>query len=1083
MFFSGGQVRLPRSPSSPGSQSTGFGPAPNNPRLVDPARGQALITGSFTFAGVKMSIGAGGDPWDRPSPNLPFAAHLHSFDWLGDLMAAGQAGAAEAVRLTLAWQAVFGRGNAFSWQTHLTERRVFNLACHGREMASTNAPGCEQISPVILGHARRLLTVSDRTARAAERLTAVALAGVSLNGPAGQTLLKKGLSRLEGALNTRTHLASRPPKARLELLMDLLTLEDGLSKCGQPHSEAVSRTIDQLAELKFTRVAGDEPTFSPHTVTWASSHTVEMGLALPEQATSARTTLKRRVGALRRLGQRFREDWLASSLRDSLLQGPKPTGFSSAAQNWRPVDPDRGRALMSGVFVFVGRTMTIGVQGNPWDRPSPDIRFAARLHSFDWLGDLMALGASGATEAARLMSAWRTIFGRWNAFAWRADLIERRVFHLACHARAMAAAAPAERQHIAASLARQARHLLTISDAAPRAAERLTAAALAGSTLAGAAGAQILARALPRLRAALAANERETPRTAQARLELLLDLLALEEGLIRSGRPADETVSQAIDQLADLRFTRQPGGVLAAVPEATDGASHGEAWKAGASRVRLTLVGDVATARRRAVASNDVVASSRKASRGFLAGASMVLRLLGLAGRLALTLYIARYLGLTAMASYGFVIGASAATIAISGLGLDYRVSRYSIHRKIGLVTQRIRDRAILRMLVAAPLIVSASWLLHFPLAPLLIVLVEPISYDMQQVSLYRHRPLEANAMLFARSAWIPVVLALGLTNPHWRSMTTVFWGWSASVVLSLVLFVTCALLNPKIRRGAVRKIDWDWLRRNAAESKLAYLSEIGFVAMVYADRYIIGWRLGAPAAGIFVFLWSCTNAIVPLVQAGAFDQLSPSLSLAWRERGRSAWTAAVTQGLQRTLALSIILCLAEFIAIFVFRTSSSLIHLRFELPLLTLMMLATVIRLSADWLHLALWSAERDRDWVRVNIFGLVISPIVALASIATFGLIGAGLEMVLSSSLALALRYQLMRDLLKKGASVRLTAAGAPSPAPATHTPIVVTAPAKPLAPTMDQAIAGLNPAIANALGAENSLALDLAPQSARA
>jgi uncharacterized heparinase superfamily protein len=110
---------------------------------------------------------------------------------------------------------------------------------------------------------------------------------------------------------------------------------------------------------------------------------------------------------------------------------------------------------------------------------------------------------------------------------------------------------------------------LALGDAPPGGAERLTAAALAGASLAGVAGERLLAKAMPRLEAALdrtvLPDGGHASRSPQAGLELLLDLLALDDGLSQRGRPPAERVSRAIDRLtAALRFFSLPDGALAA---------------------------------------------------------------------------------------------------------------------------------------------------------------------------------------------------------------------------------------------------------------------------------------------------------------------------------------------------------------------------------------------------------------------------------------------------------------------------------------------------------------------------------------
>jgi uncharacterized heparinase superfamily protein len=135
------------------------------------------------------------------------------------------------------------------------------------------------------------------------------------------------------------------------------------------------------------------------------------------------------------------DEWFAGPGHAAALARPKTSGVAGAPHDLRPVDPARGRAVMEGEFTFAGQLMSTGARGDPWNRASPSLLFAVRLHSFDWLGDLIAVGEPGVSEALRLTLDWRRVFGRWNGFSWREDVMSRRVFNLACHTRALVAGA------------------------------------------------------------------------------------------------------------------------------------------------------------------------------------------------------------------------------------------------------------------------------------------------------------------------------------------------------------------------------------------------------------------------------------------------------------------------------------------------------------------------------------------------------------------------------------------------------------------------------------------------------------------
>lgn len=272
------------------------------------------------------------------------------------------------------------------------------------------------------------------------------------------------------------------------------------------------------------------------------------------------------VAARRRVGR----EWAATPFHHWSLALPRPEGLAAAPRDLRPPDAETGRRILAGAFVFGGAGVTPGPRGDPFDRPSPDRRFAVTLHRMGWLHDLVSLGPEGADEGLRLILEWRRSFGRWSPFAWSAEVLERRVFNLACAARPLCArASDAEIGVIAGDLARQARALLALNEGPVRRAERACAAAVAGATLAGRGGAGLLDRALKALERALPATVApdggHASRSPQAALELLFDLTTLDDALVQRGVAAPDEVMRSIDRLAGaVRFFTLADGRLAA---------------------------------------------------------------------------------------------------------------------------------------------------------------------------------------------------------------------------------------------------------------------------------------------------------------------------------------------------------------------------------------------------------------------------------------------------------------------------------------------------------------------------------------
>ncbi|WP_425996432.1 heparinase II/III family protein [Caulobacter sp. DWR1-3-2b1] len=263
-------------------------------------------------------------------------------------------------------------------------------------------------------------------------------------------------------------------------------------------------------------------------------------------------------------------EWFGSPPHRLLLSLPKPRGLAAHPHDPRSVDPEHGRKILAGIMTLSGGALRVGEAGDPFDTPSPTRRFALALHRFDWLPDLVAAGSDGARRSLRLLDDWRRVFGRWNAFSWSGECLERRVFHLSCAARALAAeGSDAEVADLALDLARQARQLFKASDAPERVLERAVTATIAGCVLAEKPGDQLIDRGLKIVSAQIdrivLGDGGHATRSPEAGLELLFDLLTLDDALGQRGRPSPEAVSRAIDRLASAtRFFTLTDGQLAA---------------------------------------------------------------------------------------------------------------------------------------------------------------------------------------------------------------------------------------------------------------------------------------------------------------------------------------------------------------------------------------------------------------------------------------------------------------------------------------------------------------------------------------
>jgi len=236
-------------------------------------------------------------------------------------------------------------------------------------------------------------------------------------------------------------------------------------------------------------------------------------------------------------------------------------------RNLRPVDLERGRAILAGDFALSGGRLQIGPSGNPWAMASPNRQFAVALHEFGWLDHVMATGPDGRAKALQLVLGWHREFGRWNRFSWDRSILERRVYALACHLGGLGqVASDRELARLGRSLLRQAYYLF--AERGPRPVERAAITAMAACALKGRDSERLLKLGLARLARDLPVtvlgDGGHNSRSPEAAMALLLDLMSLDDGLTQQGRAAPAPMTMAISRLTQaMRFFTLPDGQLA----------------------------------------------------------------------------------------------------------------------------------------------------------------------------------------------------------------------------------------------------------------------------------------------------------------------------------------------------------------------------------------------------------------------------------------------------------------------------------------------------------------------------------------
>jgi O-antigen/teichoic acid export membrane protein len=285
---------------------------------------------------------------------------------------------------------------------------------------------------------------------------------------------------------------------------------------------------------------------------------------------------------------------------------------------------------------------------------------------------------------------------------------------------------------------------------------------------------------------------------------------------------------------------------------------------------------------------------------------SALLRLVSLASKLCLALYMGRYLSLADMGVYGLVFGAVMILTTVLGFRFDYVVSRDLVRTSPQTALAKMRDQTVfyagnyfvgillLAAVVRLGLVGAGGRILVY----ICILAITDNYVNLTYVNMNSmERPLRANALYFiAGGLWCFLVIGLGIARPAFRTVDTVLLGWIAGnlAFLAAAFWSWRALPWAKLRG---LPIDWKWLGGGMKTSSLIWLGTVGTATGSYIDRFFVAHYLDLELVGVATFYFSFVLAILTLIQKGVLSFVYPRLVALNREARyadfwRETWAA-----------------------------------------------------------------------------------------------------------------------------------------------------------------------------------------------
>lgn len=389
---------------------------------------------------------------------------------------------------------------------------------------------------------------------------------------------------------------------------------------------------------------------------------------------------------------------------------------------------------------------------------------------------------------------------------------------------------------------------------------------------------------------------------------------------------------------------------------------------------------------------------------------SIGLRGLSLVGKLALSLYMAKFFTLDELGRYGLAFGAVMLATALFGFRLDYPLSREVLglsplqSRRVGTTVLWI---FLISFVLAAP--VAAWFLLTFDTLPTglpflvlvyLVCCVEAYANFLYTTTIALKRAMLANALFFVRSGlWTVPAMTLGYFIPAMRTVNFVLGWWLAGVSVSVALnlwFVRDRLFG----WFAWRNLAWDTARSYVGRALLVWVGSIALTLGAYIDRFVLARYMTLADVGIATFYLSFSTSVLTLVQSATTSVTFPRLIEHYDRGDRDQYAKELrTTGLVAAALGGAVLVPLAAIMPFVARAVGKPALLASYVAFL-LVLLATWLRINAETIYYALFVHRQHREIWLGNLLFLATAFGLNMLLIPRLGLTGLGLAATVAAA-----------------------------------------------------------------------------------
>jgi O-antigen/teichoic acid export membrane protein len=400
---------------------------------------------------------------------------------------------------------------------------------------------------------------------------------------------------------------------------------------------------------------------------------------------------------------------------------------------------------------------------------------------------------------------------------------------------------------------------------------------------------------------------------------------------------------------------------------------------------------------------------------GLLTAANFLLRLCSLAGKLLLSLYMARFLGLRDLGEYGLAFGCVMIAAAVFGLRLDYVLAREIADFDPAAAPTAFQSTSrfyLLNFVLCAP---PALFLLHsaaFGLGWTSVLLIyslcclEAYGNLMYEVLISLDRSTLANVLIFVRGGlWTIVAMVVSWLFPGLRNAGFVLQCWLVALAISVAVSIWY-VRGVLMRTGVGLQASRAWLKPALQEVFMVWLGSVAVTVGAYLDRFVLAQNLSIDQVGVASFYLSFTWAVLSLIQSSTLATRFPRLVVLYKGDSHREYIRLFRNVSLVAAVLSATVLIVVAVAVPILANLTQKAALSSNMTAFGLLLGATWIRTHAESFYYMLYVERKNAAVWTGNVLFLLTSFGLNMLLIPYYGIAGLGAAAMLSATMLLVWR-----------------------------------------------------------------------------